>query len=178
MLAYMCPCVRACHWCMYICLYVHSVVRRQLALSMFQDGFRTQVSSRYAPVAPKQPQPPTSWRACVLDLRCCESWFIRIYDVPQLARLRDGEHDAPVCVDSPPRLPRLLSPTLLPSPSSSSSSSSLQMCAICDEPWPSLQLEEHSELCVLLHKLGMGMGCDAMLTTLANFIEEQVRAKI
>lgn len=50
----------------------------------------------------------------------------------------------------------------------------LQVCSICEEVWPTYQLEEHSELCVLLRKLGQGMGCDAMLTTLANFIEEQV----
>eukprot|EP00798_Chlamydomonas_sp_ICE-L_P001645 gene1645-33037_t len=48
------------------------------------------------------------------------------------------------------------------------------LCAICEEQWASVRLEEHSELCAVLQSVAQGMSVDAHLTTLANVIEEQL----
>lgn len=49
------------------------------------------------------------------------------------------------------------------------------VCSVCEEHWPTSRLEEHSELCAVLRQLSAsGLSVDAMLTMLANVIEEQV----
>ncbi|KAG1656195.1 hypothetical protein FOA52_011996 [Chlamydomonas sp. UWO 241] len=48
------------------------------------------------------------------------------------------------------------------------------VCRVCEEPWAGRRLEEHSELCAVLHQFGHGLSNDANLSLLANTIEGQI----
>jgi hypothetical protein len=51
-------------------------------------------------------------------------------------------------------------------------------CSICEQPFHADILEEHSELCATLKKLLKGLVVDAALTTVSNFVEEQVWIRV
>ncbi|KAG1681297.1 hypothetical protein FOA52_007343 [Chlamydomonas sp. UWO 241] len=47
------------------------------------------------------------------------------------------------------------------------------VCRVCEEPWAACRLEEHSELCAVMHHFGQDLLDDANLLMLANTIEGQ-----
>lgn len=52
------------------------------------------------------------------------------------------------------------------------------VCSICEDKWQSSKLEEHSEICACIRKIGLGLSADAQLTKLANYMEEQVDQRL